>query len=98
MCVRRALLLIELVVGDVYGELEVPAVVDRAEWCAAVTRSAAELRAMTLRYPWIAPELGQVDPSTSARRPRGGQGNTPLAPSRVRTALCTPVARSVSGR
>ncbi|MFF7414902.1 TetR/AcrR family transcriptional regulator [Streptomyces lydicus] len=52
--------LIELVVDDVYGELEVPGVADRAQWRAAVTRSAADLRAMTLRHPWIAPELGQV--------------------------------------
>ncbi|APY90367.1 TetR family transcriptional regulator [Streptomyces alfalfae] len=52
--------LIELVVDEVYGELEAPLVADRAHWRTAVTRSAADLRAMTLRHPWIAPELGQV--------------------------------------
>ncbi|AJT68497.1 TetR/AcrR family transcriptional regulator [Streptomyces chattanoogensis] len=52
--------LIQLVVDDVYGELELPATADRTQWRAAVTRIAADLRAMTLRHPWIAPELGQV--------------------------------------
>ncbi|MGW1674767.1 TetR/AcrR family transcriptional regulator [Streptomyces sp. NPDC002324] len=52
--------LIELVVDDVYGELRIPAAADRTRWRAAVTRIAADLRAMTLRHPWIAPELGQV--------------------------------------
>ncbi|WP_420823492.1 TetR/AcrR family transcriptional regulator [Streptomyces natalensis] len=52
--------LIELVVDDVYGEPDVPTVVDGTRWRAAVTHAATELRAMTLRHPWIAPELGQV--------------------------------------
>ncbi|MFI2506089.1 TetR/AcrR family transcriptional regulator [Streptomyces sp. NPDC018972] len=52
--------LIELVVDDVYGELRAPAAPDRAQWRAAVTRTATDLRAMTLRHPWIAPELGQT--------------------------------------
>ncbi|MFI1199174.1 TetR/AcrR family transcriptional regulator [Streptomyces sp. BHT-5-2] len=52
--------LIELVVDDVYGEPDVPTVVDGKRWRAAVTHAAGELRAMTLRHPWIAPELGQV--------------------------------------
>ncbi|MEV5598018.1 TetR/AcrR family transcriptional regulator [Streptomyces sp. NPDC052496] len=52
--------LIQLVVDDVYGELEPPATAERSQWRAAVTRIAADLRAMTLRHPWIAPELGQV--------------------------------------
>lgn len=54
--------LIELVVDDVYGELDLdlPAAVEGTRWRAAVTRTATELRAMTLRHPWIAPELGQV--------------------------------------
>ena len=52
--------LMELVVDDIYGELELPAAADRAEWRAAVTRTATDLRAMTLRHPWIAPELGQA--------------------------------------
>ncbi|MFJ6568406.1 TetR/AcrR family transcriptional regulator [Streptomyces sp. NPDC091292] len=52
--------LIELVVDDVYGELDLPVVTGRTEWRAAVTRTATELRAMALRHPWIAPQLGQV--------------------------------------
>ncbi|MFJ9413749.1 TetR/AcrR family transcriptional regulator [Streptomyces sp. NPDC101227] len=52
--------LIELVVDDVYGEPGVPATADGKQWRAAVTRTATELRAMVLRHPWIAPELGQV--------------------------------------
>ncbi|MFF0446616.1 TetR/AcrR family transcriptional regulator [Streptomyces sp. NPDC004609] len=52
--------LIELVVDHVYGELEVFDGADGTGWRAAVTRTAADLRAMTLRHPWIAPELGQV--------------------------------------
>ncbi|MFJ4688714.1 TetR/AcrR family transcriptional regulator [Streptomyces sp. NPDC088789] len=52
--------LIQLVVDDIYGELDLPATADRARWRAAVTGIAAGLRAMTLRHPWIAPELGQV--------------------------------------
>ncbi|HET6857605.1 MAG TPA: TetR/AcrR family transcriptional regulator [Streptomyces sp.] len=52
--------LIQLVVDDVYGELQVQAAADRAQWRTAVTRTATDLRAMALRHPWIAPELGQV--------------------------------------
>ncbi|MGW7550540.1 TetR/AcrR family transcriptional regulator [Streptomyces rimosus] len=52
--------LIQLVVDDVYGEIRPPATADRSQWRAAVTRIAADLRAMALRHPWIAPELGQV--------------------------------------
>ncbi|GAA2294581.1 TetR/AcrR family transcriptional regulator C-terminal domain-containing protein [Streptomyces kunmingensis] len=52
--------LIQLVVDDVYGEIELPATAGRPGWRAAVTGIAADLRAMTLRHPWIAPELGQV--------------------------------------
>ncbi|MGW0550644.1 TetR/AcrR family transcriptional regulator [Streptomyces altiplanensis] len=52
--------LIELVVDEVYGELQVPAAADRTQWRAGVARIATDLRAMTLRHPWIAPELGQV--------------------------------------
>src|SRR4051794_33876434 len=52
--------LILLVVDDIYGELDLPLAADRPQWRAAVTRIAADLRAMTLRHPWIAPELGQV--------------------------------------
>ncbi|MEV7192913.1 TetR/AcrR family transcriptional regulator C-terminal domain-containing protein [Streptomyces sp. NPDC093510] len=52
--------LIQLVVDDVFGELQVHPAADRTRWRAAVTRTATELRAMALRHPWIAPELGQV--------------------------------------
>ncbi|MFF2187191.1 TetR/AcrR family transcriptional regulator [Streptomyces sp. NPDC058155] len=52
--------LIELVVDEVYGELDVPATATTTHWRATVTRTATALRAMTLRHPWIAPELGQV--------------------------------------
>ncbi|MGW0788393.1 TetR/AcrR family transcriptional regulator [Streptomyces sp. NPDC002911] len=52
--------LIELVVDDVYGELEVPPASDRTRWRAGVTGTATELRDMTLRHPWIASEIGQV--------------------------------------
>ncbi|WP_250294436.1 TetR/AcrR family transcriptional regulator [Streptomyces atroolivaceus] len=52
--------LIELVVDDVFAELQVQAACDRAQWRAAVTQTANHLRAMALRHPWIAPELGQV--------------------------------------
>ncbi|MFF8958547.1 TetR/AcrR family transcriptional regulator [Streptomyces sp. NPDC014894] len=52
--------LIELVVDEVYGELDAPAAAGRDQWRTAVAHTAAELRAMTLRHPWIAPELGQT--------------------------------------
>ncbi|NGN66840.1 TetR family transcriptional regulator [Streptomyces sp. A7024] len=52
--------LIQLAVDDVYGELKLPAAAGRGKWRAAVARTATELRAMVLRHPWIAPELGQV--------------------------------------
>ncbi|GAA2391312.1 TetR/AcrR family transcriptional regulator [Streptomyces glaucosporus] len=52
--------LIQLAVDDVFGELEPPAGAERPQWRATVTRIAADLRAMTLRHPWIAPELGQI--------------------------------------
>ncbi|MEU3063794.1 TetR/AcrR family transcriptional regulator C-terminal domain-containing protein [Streptomyces subrutilus] len=52
--------LIQLVVDEVHGELDLPATADRGRWRAAITRLAADLRTMTLRHPWIAPELGQV--------------------------------------
>jgi AcrR family transcriptional regulator len=51
--------LIELVVDEVYGELEVPAA-DAADWRTPAARSAYSLRAMLLRHPWVASVLGQV--------------------------------------
>lgn len=52
--------LIELVVDEVYGELEVPRADTPAEWREAVSRSGHSLRAMALRHPWVASVLGQV--------------------------------------
>lgn len=52
--------LIELVVDDVYGELDVPSAAGHDRWRATVARTAADLRAIVLRHPWIAPELSQV--------------------------------------
>ncbi|MEV0113467.1 TetR/AcrR family transcriptional regulator [Streptomyces sp. NPDC050844] len=51
--------LIELVVDEVYGELDFPAA-DTADWRTAAARSAQSLRAMILRHPWVASVLGQV--------------------------------------
>ena len=49
--------LIELVVDEVYGELEDPA----AEgWRGTLTAAAHSVRAMILRHPWMASVLGQV--------------------------------------
>ncbi|MET7303249.1 TetR/AcrR family transcriptional regulator [Embleya sp. NPDC005575] len=52
--------LIELVVDEVYGELDVPDVSDPANWRSAAGRCAYSLRAMVLRHPWVASLLGQV--------------------------------------
>ncbi|WP_225993262.1 TetR/AcrR family transcriptional regulator [Actinomadura rudentiformis] len=52
--------LIELVVDEVYGELEVRDVGDPAEWRAAAADSAHSLRSMALRHPWVVSVLGQV--------------------------------------
>ncbi|MGW7413524.1 TetR/AcrR family transcriptional regulator [Streptomyces sp. NPDC054863] len=52
--------LIELVVDEIYGELEVPSVGDELGWREAAVRSAYSVRAMALRHPWMASVLGQV--------------------------------------
>ncbi|WP_214417241.1 TetR/AcrR family transcriptional regulator [Sphaerisporangium fuscum] len=52
--------LIQLAVDDVYGELDLPVSAGRTQWRTTVARIAIEVRAMVLRHPWIAPELGQV--------------------------------------
>ncbi|WP_424644570.1 TetR/AcrR family transcriptional regulator [Embleya sp. AB8] len=52
--------LIELVVDEVYGELEVPDIDDPTQWRAAMERCAYSLRAMMLSHPWVASVLGQV--------------------------------------
>jgi len=49
--------LIELVVDQVYGEVEVPAV-ENGDWRAAATRCAHSLRETFLRHPWIVSVLG----------------------------------------
>ncbi|MDX3537464.1 TetR/AcrR family transcriptional regulator [Streptomyces sp. MB09-01] len=52
--------LIELVVDEVYGELEVPEITDPGAWREALARSGHSLRDMVLRHPWVASVLGQV--------------------------------------
>ncbi|MFS8101145.1 TetR/AcrR family transcriptional regulator [Lentzea alba] len=49
--------LIELVVDEVYGEMEVP---QQGPWRSSVADAARSLRAMVLRHPWVASVLGQV--------------------------------------
>ncbi|NGY57598.1 TetR/AcrR family transcriptional regulator [Lentzea sp. NEAU-D13] len=49
--------LIELVVDEVYGEMEVVA---SGPWRSSVADAARSLRAMVLRHPWVASVLGQV--------------------------------------
>ena len=51
--------LIELVVDDVYGELEVPETGDPTAWRAAAAAAGHSLRAMILRHPWMTSVLGQ---------------------------------------
>ncbi|MEU4293305.1 TetR/AcrR family transcriptional regulator [Kribbella sp. NPDC026596] len=52
--------LIELVVDEVYAEIEVPEVSDPAEWRTAAEASARSLRAMIVRHPWFAQTLSDV--------------------------------------
>ena len=52
--------LIELVVDEVYGEIEVRDITEGEGWRASVTACAHSVRAMILRHPWIASLLGQV--------------------------------------
>jgi hypothetical protein len=52
--------LIELVVDEVYGEMEVPAATGRGDWRTAAETSARSMRAAILRHPWIASLLGEV--------------------------------------
>ncbi|MBB5957944.1 AcrR family transcriptional regulator [Saccharothrix tamanrassetensis] len=51
--------LIELVVDEVYGEIDIPDT-DPADWRGAATTCAHSIRSMILRHPWIASVLGQV--------------------------------------
>ncbi|MER5766915.1 TetR/AcrR family transcriptional regulator [Streptomyces sp. NPDC001985] len=50
--------LIELVVDEVYGEIEVPGTIGPDGWRAAVAHSAHSMRAAVLRHPWTASVLG----------------------------------------
>jgi AcrR family transcriptional regulator len=52
--------LIELVVDEVYGELELPGAQDLANWRQAITRTARSWRLLILRHPWIVSVLGDV--------------------------------------
>ncbi|MER6916667.1 TetR/AcrR family transcriptional regulator [Streptomyces sp. NPDC000594] len=52
--------LIELVVDEVYGELDVPDSDDAADWRAAATLRAHSMRSMILKHPWIASVLGEM--------------------------------------
>jgi AcrR family transcriptional regulator len=51
--------LLELVVDEVYGQIEVPDVWGR-DWREAVTHCAQSARAVLVRHAWIASVLGQV--------------------------------------
>lgn len=51
--------LLELVVDEVYGEIEVPVVQD-GDWRRAVTTCAESARVVLLRHAWIASVLGQT--------------------------------------
>ncbi|GAA3095271.1 AcrR family transcriptional regulator [Kribbella aluminosa] len=52
--------LLELVVDEVYGEIDVPPVTDPDDWRAAAETAARSLRAMIVRHPWVAPTLADV--------------------------------------
>jgi AcrR family transcriptional regulator len=52
--------LIELVVDEVYGEIEVPEVTDQAGWRAAADACARSLRSAILRHPWMVSVLDEV--------------------------------------
>ncbi|MGK5628974.1 TetR/AcrR family transcriptional regulator [Streptomyces sp. URMC 123] len=63
--------LIELVVDEVHGEVEVPAADDPELWREAAARCAESLRATILAHPWLASVLG-------------GMGVTQLGPNAMR--------------
>jgi AcrR family transcriptional regulator len=52
--------LIEMVVDEVYGEIDASDVHDPAGWRSAATRRAYSLRRAILRHPWIVSVLGDV--------------------------------------
>ncbi|MEV5572232.1 TetR/AcrR family transcriptional regulator [Spirillospora sp. NPDC052269] len=52
--------LLELVVDEVYGEIELPVPDDPADWQDAMSRCARSLRAAFLRHPWAVSVLGET--------------------------------------
>lgn len=52
--------LIELVVDEVYGEIQVPKPSSGTDWRPAALECATNVRAAILRHPWIASVLGEV--------------------------------------
>ncbi|RJL30495.1 TetR/AcrR family transcriptional regulator [Bailinhaonella thermotolerans] len=52
--------LIELVIDEVYGEVEVPEITDPSAWREAAGALARELRATILRHPWIISVLDEL--------------------------------------
>ncbi|MEU5975595.1 TetR/AcrR family transcriptional regulator C-terminal domain-containing protein [Streptomyces sp. NPDC047315] len=56
--------LIELVVDEVYGEVEVPEATGPDDWRPAVEHLAHSLRAAVLRHPWMASVLGELGMSS----------------------------------
>lgn len=55
--------LIELVVDEVFGEIETPDADDPAGWRVAAILCAHSLRSVILRHPWVAPLLGEIGTS-----------------------------------
>ncbi|WP_017595279.1 TetR/AcrR family transcriptional regulator [Nocardiopsis potens] len=52
--------LLELVVDEVYGEIEAPPADTPEEWRGAAAVCARSARSVVLRHPWIAPLIGQI--------------------------------------
>ncbi|MCH7230862.1 TetR/AcrR family transcriptional regulator [Glycomyces sp. L485] len=55
--------LIELVVDEVYAEVEVPGPAGPGQWRTGVAAAARSLREMALRHPWVTGMLGQAGPA-----------------------------------
>lgn len=52
--------LMELVVDEVFGELDLPATAGPDTWRAAATTAAHSMRTVMTRHPWLAASLGEV--------------------------------------
>jgi len=52
--------LIELVVDEIYGEMEVPTITDPSQWRTAMIVTAHSLRQAGLRHMWMSHVLGQI--------------------------------------